>query len=83
MSESARLSIAATLTGLVMGFAFGWIGTQSLLGSIRDIGLVVPVVPPLFLVGTVVAGLALTVLASVSPTRDVLRDAPIEAFSRT
>jgi len=82
VSESARLSIAATVTGLVMGFAFGWIGTQSLLGSIRDIGLVIPVVPPLFLVGAVAAGLALTVVASVSPTRDVLKDAPIEAFSR-
>lgn len=82
ISESARLSIAATATGLALGFVFGWVGTQSLLGSIRDIGLVIPVVPPLFLVGAVAAGLVLTVVASASPTRAVLKDAPIEAFSR-
>ena len=43
VAESAALTLAATLTGVVLGFGYGWAGAQSLLGSaLGTPALVVP-----------------------------------------
>jgi putative ABC transport system permease protein len=81
-SESAQLTIAAVLVGLVLGIFYGWCGAQSLLGTSPGVsGLVWPVVP-LWLLGVVaLAAAVLTVVASVAPTRRATRIAPVVALA--
>lgn len=82
LAESAQLTVAAVLVGLVLGVLYGWAGAQSLLGSINGSpGLIVPAVP-LLLIGIVVAGAAvLTLVASVAPSRRATRIAPVAALA--
>ncbi|WP_348787748.1 ABC transporter permease [Leifsonia sp. NPDC080035] len=81
LAESVQLTVAAVLTGLVLGAAYGWIGAQALLGQIPGGGLVVPAVPWPFLALIVVAAAALAVTASVAPTRRATRVSPVEALA--
>jgi putative ABC transport system permease protein len=79
LAESAQLTFAAVLLGLVLGAVYGWIGAQSLLGSAS--GLIVPV-PPFLVLGIVVlAGAALTAAASWAPARMAVRVPPVEALA--
>jgi len=85
--EALHITVAATVTGLVLGVAYGWIAAQSLLGSVpvlpdfEPAGLVVPAVPWLPVVVIVVATALLTVIAAVAPTRLATRVAPVEALA--
>ena len=85
--EAAHITIAATVTGLVLGVAYGWAGAQSLLGSIAVPPLwmsptFVPPAIPLLPVGLIVAATAvLTLAAAVVPTRLATRVAPVEALA--
>ena len=46
VAESAALTVAATLTGIVLGFGYGWAGAQSLLGWAQgEPVLVLPAMP--------------------------------------
>lgn len=82
VAESASLTLAALVVGLALGGFYGWAGAQSLLGSINGApGLVVPSVPPMFLVGAVVLAAALTAAAAVAPTRRATRIAPVAALA--
>lgn len=81
LAESVQLTVAAVLTGLVLGTAYGWIGAQALLGQIPGGGLVVPAVPWLFLALIVVAAAVLAVGASIAPTRRATRVSPVEALA--
>jgi putative ABC transport system permease protein len=80
--ESAQLTVAAVLVGLVLGTFYGWAGAQSLLGSIAGApGLVMPAIP-LSLLAIVARGAAvLTLLASVAPSRRATRVAPVAALA--
>ncbi len=79
--EAAQLTIAAMLVGLVLGVGYGWVGAQSLLGSVPGATLALPVVPWWLLAVVVVAGAALTVVASVAPTRRATSIAPVVALA--
>ena len=82
LAESAQLTIAAVLVGLVLGSFYGWAGAQSLLGSITGSpGIVLPVIAPGLL--AIVAGGAaiLTLVASVAPSRRATRIAPVAALA--
>jgi putative ABC transport system permease protein len=85
--EALHITVAATVTGLVLGVAYGWIAAQSLLGSVpvlpdfEPAGLVVPAVPWLPVVVIVVATALLTMIAAVAPTRLATRVAPVEALA--
>lgn len=85
--EALHITVAATLTGLVLGIAYGWIAAQSLLGSVPVLpdytpaGLVLPAIPWLPVVVIVVATALLTVIAAVAPTRLATRVAPVEALA--
>jgi putative ABC transport system permease protein len=85
--EAVHITVAATLTGLVLGVAYGWIAAQSLLGSVpvlpdfEPAGLVYPAVPWIPVAVIVVATAVLTVVAAVTPTRLATRVAPVEALA--
>lgn len=84
--EAVHITVAATLTGLVLGIVYGWIAAQSLLGSVvvppdfTPAGLVLPAIPWLPVALIVVATALLTVIAAITPTRLATRVAPVEAL---
>ncbi|MGF2948915.1 ABC transporter permease [Microbacterium alcoholitolerans] len=85
--EAVHITVAATLAGLVLGVAYGWVAAQSLLGSVpvlpdfEPAGLVYPAVPWLPVVIIVLATAVLTAVAAVTPTRLATRVAPVEALA--
>jgi putative ABC transport system permease protein len=85
--EAAHVTIAATVTGLVLGIAYGWAGAQSLLGSVAvppswsSPTFVAPAVPWIPVAAIVVATAVLTLVAAVVPTRLATRVAPVEALA--
>ncbi|MCU1578362.1 MAG: transporter permease [Rhodoglobus sp.] len=82
LAESAQLTLAATLVGLVLGVVYGWAGAQSLLGGIQETPrLVVPTVPFVLIAVVVVAAGVLTVAASIVPSRRATRVAPVAALA--
>lgn len=81
-AESAQLTFTAVAVGLVLGIAYGWIGAQSLLGSIDGSpGIVLPGVPWLLLLVVVAAGALLTFVASWAPSRRATRVSPVAALA--
>ncbi|TQJ29785.1 ABC transporter permease [Microbacterium sp. SLBN-146] len=85
--EAAHITIASTITGLVLGIVYGWAGAQSLLGSVPVPPLwltptfVPPAIPVWPVVAIVVATAVLTLVAAVTPTRLATRVAPVEALA--
>lgn len=79
VTEAVQMVVAAVVTGLVLGTVYGWVGGQTLLGSVG--GVVSPVLP-LPTVGIVVVGaLVLAVVATVAPVRRAMRVPPTEALA--
>jgi putative ABC transport system permease protein len=80
--ESAQLTSAAVLVGLVLGTFYGWVGAQSLLGSIDgDPVLVLPAMPIALLGIVVLAAVVLTIAASITPSRRATRVSPVAALA--
>jgi putative ABC transport system permease protein len=86
--EAAHITVAASLTGLALGIAYGWAGAQSLLGSVppapgmpAPMTLVAPAVPLGVVLVIVAATALLTLVASLVPTRLATRLAPVEALA--
>lgn len=85
--EAAHITIASTVSGLLLGVVYGWAGAQSLLGSVASPPLwqsptfVLPAIPVWPVVVIVVATAALTLVATVVPTRLATRVAPVEALA--
>lgn len=87
MLEAAHIAITSLITGLVLGIAYGWIGAQATLGSVRmppeftAPTVVAPSIPWGFVVAVIAATALLTVIASLVPTRLATRVAPVEALA--
>lgn len=85
--EATHITVAATVTGLVLGVVYGWIAAQSLLGSVPTLpdftpaGLVAPQVPWIPVAAVVVATAVLTLIAAAAPTRLATRVVPVEALA--
>ncbi len=80
--ESAQLTIAAVLVGLLLGTFYGWAGAQSLLASLPGTGgFVAPVVPLWLLAAVAFSAALLTLAASVAPTRRATRISPVVALA--
>ena len=85
--EATHVTVTATVTGLVLGVAYGWAGAQSLLGAVAmppsfsAPTLVAPAVPWVAVAVIVVATAVLTLVAAVVPTRLATRVAPVEALA--
>ena len=82
VAESAALTLAATLTGVVLGFGYGWAGAQSLLGSAQGTpALVAPGIPWTLFGGLLLAAGLLTIIASIAPARRAMRVSPVVALA--
>jgi putative ABC transport system permease protein len=79
VTEAVQMVVAAVLTGVVLGVVYGWIGGQTLLGSLGT--PVVPVLPPLTVGIVVVGALVLAVTATIAPVRRAMRVPPTEALA--
>ncbi|WP_052226356.1 ABC transporter permease [Microbacterium mangrovi] len=86
--EAAHITIAAALSGLVLGTLYGWVAAQSLLGSVSahaggsvGAGLVAPAVPLVPMLVIVGATGVLTLVAAAVPTRLATRVSPVEALA--
>jgi len=84
--EAVHITATAVGFGLVLGVAYGWVAAQATFGSVPaalglPVAIVAPAIPWLPIVGIVVATAALTLVASVAPTRLATRVAPIEALA--
>jgi len=82
VAESAALTLAATVTGIVLGFGYGWAGAQSLLGGAQgEPVFVLPGIPWAMFAGLLLAAGALTLVASIAPARRAMRVAPVVALA--
>ncbi|PCN47203.1 ABC transporter permease [Curtobacterium sp. 'Ferrero'] len=79
VTEAVQMVVAAVVTGLVLGTVYGWIGGQTLLGTLGTV--VTPVLPPLTLGIVVVGALVLAVVATIAPVRRAMRVPPTEALA--
>ncbi|PWC04350.1 ABC transporter permease [Agromyces badenianii] len=80
--ESAALTLAATATGIVLGFGYGWAGAQALLGGAQgEPVFVLPGIPWALFGGLLVAAAVLTLVASIAPARRAMRVSPVVALA--
>ncbi|WP_144759302.1 ABC transporter permease [Curtobacterium sp. 9128] len=79
VTEAVQMVVAAVLTGLVLGTFYGWVGGQTLLGSLGAAGA--PVLPPMTIAIVVIGALVLAVVATVAPVRRAMRVPPTEALA--
>jgi putative ABC transport system permease protein len=86
--EATHITVTATLTGLVLGVAYGWAGAQSLLGTVpadpanySGPTFVLPAVPLVPVLVIIAATAVLTLVATVVPTRLATRVAPVAALA--
>jgi putative ABC transport system permease protein len=82
VAESAQLTIAAVVVGLLLGTFYGWAGAEALLGfAPGSPGIIWPAFPPVLLAVIVLAAALLTWLASVAPTRRATMVTPVDALA--
>lgn len=85
--EAVHITITALAFGLVLGVVYGWVGAQSLLGSVSvppaysSPTFVAPAVPWLPVLVVVAATAMLTAIATVVPTRLATRVTAVEALA--
>lgn len=78
--ESVQLSVAAVTIGVGLGTFYGWVGAQSLLGSLAR-GVLAPVLPLPLVLAAATAVLVLTAIASVAPARRATRVSAVAALA--
>jgi putative ABC transport system permease protein len=79
VTEAVQMVVAAVVTGLVLGTAYGWLGGQTLLGTLGAV--TTPVLPPTTIAVVVVGALVLAIVATVAPVRRAMRVPPTEALA--
>jgi putative ABC transport system permease protein len=83
VAESAQLTAAAVVVGLILGSFYGWAGAQSLLGTIPGSpGIIVPVIPWAVIGAIVAAAIVLALAATVIPSRRARRVSPVIALAQ-
>ncbi|WP_426516731.1 ABC transporter permease [Diaminobutyricibacter sp. McL0618] len=80
VAEAGQITITAVLLGLILGTFYGWVGAQSLLGDLQH-GVVSPTIPWALIVIAAAVAVALTLIASIAPTRRALKISPVSALA--
>ncbi|THG35168.1 FtsX-like permease family protein [Glaciibacter flavus] len=80
LTESAQMTVAAVLLGLVLGVFYGWAAAQSILGSLTH-GIIAPALPWPIIAIVVIGGAALSLAASVAPSRRATTVSPVVALT--
>ncbi|HEY2556468.1 MAG TPA: ABC transporter permease, partial [Diaminobutyricibacter sp.] len=80
VAEAGQITITAVLLGLILGTFYGWVGAQSLLGDLQH-GVVSPTIPWALIVIAAAVAVALTLVASIAPTRRALMISPVSALA--
>jgi len=81
LAESVQMTTAAVGFGVVLGILYGWVGAQSLLGSIPGGGFAPPAIPWLVVAGALAVAALLSVGASIVPSRRATRISPVQALA--
>jgi putative ABC transport system permease protein len=82
VAESAQLTIAAVVLGLVLGTLYGWSGAEAMMGSNRiSGGIIAPTFPPALIVVIALAAAVLVWVASLAPSRRATSVTPVEALA--
>ena len=80
-AEAAVLCGAALVPGLLLGAVTGWIGAQDVLGAVRELGVLPPVIPVPLLLAAAVGAVVLVAAVTRISARHVLTAAPIRALA--
>ncbi|WP_375386167.1 FtsX-like permease family protein [uncultured Microbacterium sp.] len=79
--ESAQAVFTATLIGLLLGTIYGWVGAQSVLGTIGPDGIL-PLSIPIPMFGAIAAAASLlAITASLAPAKRATNLSPIQALA--
>lgn len=79
-AETVAVAVVALVGGLLLGVSLGWVAVWTLFAASYGIGPVVVTVPPLLIVGTVVAAGLVALVAAAPATAKARRIAPVEAL---
>ena len=80
--ESLQLTLAGGISGLVLGVLYGWAAALAALSSDHHIGgYFLPTVPLPLVIGVLIAGALLAVVASLVPTRRANSVSPVVALA--
>lgn len=79
--ESMRMSVIATIVGLVLGAIYGWLGCVSMLGSLMNQAHHwLPTFPWMLGLGVLVGSFVLSAIAALVASRRAVRVSPVEAL---
>lgn len=81
LAEAAAITIVAVVTGFGTGMLLGWIGVQSMVGSVLGVVSTAPTIPWQLPIALVVAGVVVAVAASWPAGRRASRIAPLDAVA--
>ncbi len=81
LAEAGAITIVAATTGFGVGTLLGWIGVQSMVGSVLGVVSTAPTIPWQLPVALVVAGLVVAATASWPAGRRASRIAPLAAVA--
>lgn len=83
LAEGLIQGIIGTVLGLLGGYALGWLGVTALrpmLGEMMNVELGAPVASPGLILGSIVVGVGVTLLAGLLPAMSAGRVTPLEAL---
>ena len=81
MAEALWIAVMALIAGIVLGALYGWAGTWMMLGSVSERGPILPLVPPLLVVGLGIAAAVVAIVAGVPAARRASAIAPLAAVA--
>lgn len=81
LAEAGAITIVAVSTGFGMGMLLGWIGVQSMVGSVLGVVSTAPTIPWQLPLALVVAGIVVALTASAPAGRRAARIAPLAAVA--
>ena len=81
IAESAQVTAVAVVLGIVLGLAYGWVGSLSMLQAIPGVGFFITTLPAPVLATCILAGLAVVLLASLAPAQAAARVDPARALA--